>query len=83
MDLELHIEELVLYGLRSQQGHALAAALEQELLRLFEEEGLPPALQRGQDLPPIGALAVEFQPGAGPEMLGRQVAQSVFGVFHE
>jgi hypothetical protein len=77
MNVSLHIECLVLDGLplRDGQGPVLQAALETELSRLLERDGLPEL--SGGAVPQLSAAAIQLSPGAPPAHWGAQIAQSL------
>ncbi len=81
MNIELHIERLVLDGLpiEHSQGPLVQAAVEAELTRLLAENGLASQLQSGGALPHLNANAIQLPPGGRPAQLGQQIAQSVYG----
>ncbi|UCH58799.1 MAG: hypothetical protein JSV61_11340, partial [Anaerolineales bacterium] len=57
----------------------IAAAIEQELTRLFAEQGLPPSLLQGGSHPALEGGPFEAAPDAAPEVIGGQVARSIYG----
>lgn len=78
MNINLHIERLVLDGLpvQAQQGPAIQAALEGELLRLLKErglDGLPSGAYAGLSTVPIHLAA-----GGQPTQWARQIAGALF-----
>jgi len=80
MNIELHIERLILDGLpveRSQRPH-LQAAVEAELTRLLAENGLAAELQTGGAVPSVRADAMQFKSGNTPMQWGQQIARSVY-----
>ena len=77
-NLELHIEELILHDFPHEQQQVIATAIEQELTRLFGEQGVPPSLMQGGDIPQLGGGTFEATPGAAPDTIGVQVAQSIY-----
>ena len=58
MNVELNIEELVLHGFPPGEHQHIGEAVERELSRLFAEQGVPPSLVHGADIPHGGAGAV-------------------------
>ena len=48
--IEIHIDELVLYGFAPADRWRIGQAIEHALTRLFAEQGLPPALSMGGEL---------------------------------
>jgi hypothetical protein len=80
MNIELHIERLILDGLpvERSQGPHLQAAVEAELTRVLAENGLAAYLQTGGALPSVHADAMQFRSGNTPTQLGQQIARSVY-----
>jgi hypothetical protein len=76
--IDLHIEELVLDGFPPGDRHRIGAALERELTRLLAERGVPAGWERGGEAPQLNGGSFEAKPGARPERVGAQIAQSVF-----
>jgi hypothetical protein len=80
MNINLHIERLILDGLpleRNQASH-VQAAVEAELSRLLLENGLATDLQVGGALPNLHANPIQFDAGSHPTKMGTQIAQSVY-----
>ncbi len=80
MNIEVHIERLILDGLpiERSQGPYLQAAVEAELTRLLAENGLAAHLQTGGALPSVRADAMQFKPGNTQAQWGQQIARSVY-----
>ncbi|HTP11017.1 MAG TPA: hypothetical protein VMP08_22335 [Anaerolineae bacterium] len=81
MNLNIHIERLVLDGLpiEHHQGPLVQAAVEAELSRLLTDNGLAAGLQAGIALPSVNANGIQVAPGNSPAQMGRQIAQSIYG----
>ena len=81
MNINLHIERLVLNGLdfESRNGPQLQAAVETELARLLGQGGLGQDWQTGGAVPGVraGDIRLTAQGGAGD--LGKQIAGSIYG----
>jgi len=77
--IEIHIDELVLYGFAPADRWRIGQAIEHALTRLFAEQGLPPALAMGGELARIDGGAFHVTTGTAAEGLGAQVAQAVYG----
>ncbi len=75
-NIELRIEELILHDLPYDQRHRVAAAIEQALVHLLTERGVPADYQEG--MPPIDTAAIGVNPRLSAESIGQQVAQSVY-----
>lgn len=80
MNVELHIERLVLDGLPVRPGGraALTGALGDELRLLIETGGIPPELMGGGAIPRLTAPLVPIPPAAAASPLGRAIARSVY-----
>ena len=74
MNIEVHIERLVLDGLplTASQGRAVQAALEGELARLLRTRGAD-ALSAGA-VPCLKVGSIQLAPGGQPAGVGRQIA---------
>jgi hypothetical protein len=86
MNINLHIERLVLDGLdiAREQRPVLQAAVEIELSRLLTERGLSPSLAQGVAVPRLSARDMQLTNMSRPTELGQQIAQSVYGgIGHE
>ena len=81
MNINLHIERLVLDGLpiARHEGPLVQAAVEAELSRLLTAQGLSPALSNGGALPAVRGDSIQLASGSSPAQLGTQIAQSVYG----
>jgi hypothetical protein len=79
MKIDLHIEELVLEGFPAADRHRIGAAVESELARLFTEQGLPPGLAGGGEIPRLDGGSFEVKAGGRAEAVGGQVAGAVYG----
>lgn len=85
MDINLHIERLVLDGihLNHHQRHLLQASVQTELARLLIDGGLAPNFMQGAAMPKLNANAIQMR-GNDATQLGQQIAQSVYGgISHE
>lgn len=78
-NVELYIEELVLYGFSPGARHSIGTAVERELSRLFTERGTPPSLAQRREVARLDSGAFEVKPGSKAEAIGAQVARAVYG----
>jgi hypothetical protein len=78
MKVDLHIERLVLRGFKAGERHGIGAALQQELSRLFAEQGVPPGLAQGLDAARLDAGAFQAERGVPARDIGARVAQAVY-----
>jgi hypothetical protein len=81
MNIEIHIERLVLDGLAVSRADAplVQAAVEAELSRLLTNGALAPNLLAGGAVPRLRAAAIPAPHGGEPTGLGTQIARSVYG----
>jgi hypothetical protein len=75
-NVELRIEELVLYGFPSGIRHRIGYVVERELSRLFTDRGVPLTLAAGGEVSLLEAG--EFRAGLGVEEIGARVAEAVY-----
>jgi hypothetical protein len=75
--LNLHIDELVLHNVAPGDRYVIAAALEQELTRLFTAEGVPPELAQSGAAARLDGGSFAVAPGATPHAIGVQVARAI------
>jgi len=79
MNVNLRIDELVLHGFPPGDRYRIATALEAELARLIEAQGIPTGLANGGSVPMLDAGSFAVAPGARPQQIGAQIAQALFG----
>ena len=81
MNINLHIERLVLDGLPvgSHEGPLVEAAVAAELTRMFAGGGFGEGTPRGGTRPLVRAEAIRMDGSGGAEGLGKQIGQAVFG----
>jgi hypothetical protein len=79
MNIELHIEHLVLDGLplAAADGASVLTAVQTELTRLLTEGGLAPGLQQGGALTSLRGADVRLSPGPAPDAVGREIGAAV------
>jgi hypothetical protein len=79
MNINLHIDRVILDGLRLDDGQqkVLQATIEYELLSLIKEQGLGSI--NGGARPSVAADGIQLERGYSSAQLGRQIAQSVYG----
>ena len=79
--IELYIDELVLYGFSPHQRYAIAQAVEIELTRLFIEQSIPVVLQQGGKFPSINAGSFIINKETKSEATGNKIANAVYKSF--
>lgn len=80
MNIELHIERLILDGFsltRNERG-VVQQSVEAELTRLLANGGLSPTLKAGAALGHMRADPIHLGGGNNPTDLGQQIGQSVY-----
>jgi hypothetical protein len=77
-DIELHIEELVLHGFSNYNKYQIGQAVEREISRLLQEQGLPGTLSRHINFEHIDAGTFTLRPDSKAEIVGNNIANSVF-----
>jgi hypothetical protein len=80
MNIQLHIERLVLDGLPLGPGGGarVQAAVEAELARLLSEGGVADGWLAGGVMPEVRAAPIQLSVGARPAEIGGQIASSVY-----
>ncbi|GAX45682.1 hypothetical protein NIES4075_67030 [Tolypothrix sp. NIES-4075] len=78
MNVELHIEELVLHGFERGDRHHISEAVQQELTRLFAQ-GVPPSLAQGGEIGRLDGGGFEMTAGMQSGAIGAQIARSIYG----
>ena len=78
LDLEVHIEELVLDGFPADGRDDLAGAVEAELGRLFADSGLPDGLASGTSVELLDGGAFDTSASERPNSLGARIGHSVY-----
>ena len=78
MNIELHVDTLVLRGIGRGQEQAIRAAMERELTRLLESHLATGSLQQQRAQYRLDAGAISVKPTANAESIGVQLAGSVY-----
>lgn len=78
MNVDLHIERLVLDGLplNQRQSVVLQHALERELSRLLDHRGID--APTGSAVPQLPIAAIQLSAGGQPAQWGRQIARTLY-----
>ena len=81
MNINLHIERLILDGLPFEARHRamLQTEIETELARLLTQNNIAANWQSGGAVPDVRADAIQLTTHDNPAQLGRQIAGSVYG----
>jgi hypothetical protein len=78
-NIELHIEELVLHSFPAKDRHLVGEAVQRELTRLLSERGIPSSLSKGGEIARLNGGSFNVKQGSKADVVGRQVAQAVYG----
>jgi hypothetical protein len=81
MNVNLHIERLVLDGVALERGEEslLRAAVESELARLLADGGLASSLASGGAMPRLRAASIELPDRGDSRQLGQRIAAALYG----
>ena len=81
MNINLHIERLILDGLpvEQRQGLTLQAAVERELVRLLTDSASVAPFNTGGTLASVKGGSIQVAEGAEATGLGKQIAAAVYG----
>jgi hypothetical protein len=78
-NIELEIEELVLHGFGAIDRETLGLVVQQELVRLLADGGVPGGLGQGGEVSRLDGGTFNVAVGAKAEVVGTQIAQSIYG----
>lgn len=81
--IEINIEELVLEGFDVMDQHKLGMALQNELQRLFIEQGIPESIKNNIKLGDLSPTGIDEIYSANPEAIGVQTASRIYNGFHD
>lgn len=93
LNLDLHIEELILQGFPGCDRDRMGSVITQELTRLFTEQGIPRSFQQSNQQQsnqqqsnqsvrlPGGSF--EVTTGSRVEVAGAEIAQKIYGGFRD
>ena len=77
-EIELHIEELVLYGFEHADRQRIAEAVQEELARLLEENEMPEIFEQQGEHPHLSGGAFIVRTGERPESIGIQIGETLY-----
>ena len=81
-EIELHIEDLILYGFNHADRYKISDAVEQELARLINNGGLTRDLSDGINIPQLDGADIQMRHGMRAETTGTEIARSVYGAIN-
>ena len=81
MDIEIHIEKLVLHGFAPSDKHRIAAAVQEELERLIKARGAPAGSGSGFHRAQLAGGSFNVRPGERADTIGARIGQAVYEVL--
>lgn len=79
--IELHIDELVLHGFSEHNQAQLVEAIEHEIIRVLQDRGLPAGLSADAAIGRLNAGTFTLQVDAKTEIVGQNIANSIYNGF--
>ena len=79
MNIELHIDELILHGFPPRDRSRIGERLRHELSVMVTERGLPSWMARGARVAQLSGGDITVAPIATPGAIGGQLAEAVYG----
>src|SRR5271163_2317826 len=77
--VEVRIEELVLHGFPPGDRHRIGEAVERELSRMFSEQGVPFGMVESRGIDQSDGGSFRTTPRSTGGVIGKQIAQAVYG----
>jgi hypothetical protein len=81
VDIELHIEKLVLHGFAPSDKHRIAAAVQEELERLIKGQAVPTGPEHGIHRAHLDGGSFCVRIGERPDSIGVRIGQAVYEVL--
>lgn len=81
-EIEIYIDELVLHGYSLSDRYDISEALQNELSRLIIAQGLPISFLRNVNIPSIKNVSFQQSRNMNSEMVGGQIAESLYESFN-
>jgi hypothetical protein len=79
--VDLRIEHLVLNGFSPADRHSIADAVQNELARLLDEQGLPSGIKNLSELEHLNGGTISLTRNARATVIGSQIAHAVHRAF--
>jgi hypothetical protein len=76
--IEIHINELNLHGFSCHDRYSIGSAVENELVRLFSDQGVPATLSKNVNIESMNAGTFKLKAGAKATTVGSNIANSVY-----
>jgi hypothetical protein len=81
MNIDLHIEELILYDFPTGDRQCIAEALQNELSRLLMNTDLPQAFEQEAEYLRLDGGLFAVRAGERPESVGTRIGQAVYRIM--
>jgi hypothetical protein len=78
MNIDLHIEELILLGFVPGDRGRIAEAIQNELTRLLSGNDLPQTFEKDREIPRLDGGSFVLRTGERPESIGTRIGQAVY-----
>ncbi|MEQ8152114.1 MAG: hypothetical protein ABRQ30_03785 [Smithellaceae bacterium] len=78
MNIDLHIEELILFGFAPGDRQRIAEAVQEELARLLRENKLSAVLEQGGEFSRLNCGSFTVRTGERPESIGRHIGEALY-----
>jgi hypothetical protein len=79
--IDLHIQELILHGVAPADRYTIAEAVERELARLLDGQGVASSLQSAKVTEEIRGPTFNARSDAKSPAIGQQIAQAIYQGF--
>lgn len=80
-NIELNIDKLVLHGFPKKDGAYIGRAVEQELTRLMQNNGVPQHLSEAGNIQSLRTKNFNYESQYRPERIGVEIANSIYNSF--
>jgi hypothetical protein len=78
-DIELHIEQLVLHGFDGRNAAHIEAAVQQQIMELLQDKGLPPSFAKSTEIRVLNASGLlSLSPQTPATAIGSNIANLIF-----
>jgi hypothetical protein len=81
--VSVHIERLVLHGVRPADRHGVSEALAAELSRLLAQQGAPAHLAGPGAFERMSPRPIRLPAGSSPRRLGQRLAAALYGALEQ
>ncbi len=79
--IELNIDRLILEGFSIFDRNIIRNSVQNELIRLFNENGIPASVKENRDISKINLGDIKTQTNSNAGLIGNQVAQNIYSAI--